>query len=87
MPMASAPKPTVNKALRPLFLLGLARRRDISVALTEIAVEVKIARLKSGSAVADKIGMCHLAQGQAQGAGRYGQGQGSLSHYHFSSCV
>ena len=71
-----------DKALRPLFLLVLG-----SAWLTQVTVEVEVTRFDAGFAVANKIGKRRLAQGQAQGAGRDGQGQGGLSHYDFSSCV
>lgn len=70
-----------DKALGPFF--GLVRTR----VFTEVAVVVEVTRFEAGFAVADKVGMGDLAQGQAQGTGRDGQGQGGLSHYVFSSCV
>ena len=74
-----------NETLGPLVLLGLGLGRSFTVALTEIAVEVEVARFQADLGIADQIGEGHLAQ--AQGAGGYGQCQGGLSHYVSLQCV
>ncbi|MDT4852128.1 hypothetical protein FQZ97_863480 [compost metagenome] len=69
-----------QEALRPLFLFGLAG------VFTQITIEIEVACFDAGLAVLDEFGVGDVAQGQAQGAGGYGQRQGGLSHYGFLQC-
>ncbi|MNQ05246.1 hypothetical protein D3C85_179790 [compost metagenome] len=71
-----------DKALCPLFALGLLRCRGVA----QITIEIEITRFDAGLAVLDEFGVGDVAQGQAQGAGGYGQRQGGLSHYGFLQC-
>ncbi|MNF72646.1 hypothetical protein D3C84_546280 [compost metagenome] len=69
-----------DKALCPLFALGLLRCRGVA----QVAIEIEVAQLQAGFAVFDELGVSQGWQGEAGAQGDEGHclGEARLTHYY-----